>query len=97
VIGFKKATISNESGVRIRQNDIMRRFSIDKSGQIYRVEVYKQDKFSGMVLVNFSKNREDFVASGPSKVSLLEVSELRNPPSSEDSSIRAEQDSSLSR
>jgi len=97
VIGFKKPNISNESDVRIQQEDIMRRFSIDKSGHIYRVEVYKEDKFSGMVLVNFSKNLQDLFASEHSKVSLLDVSKLRNTPPSKDSSPKAKRDSHLSR
>ena len=37
----------------IDKSNIVDRFSIDKDGKIYRVEVYHEGKFSGMVLVNF--------------------------------------------
>jgi len=53
VIGFKKPDLKNESGVIIRKKDIQKRFSIDKAGNIYRVEVYNGTRFSGMVLVDF--------------------------------------------
>jgi hypothetical protein len=97
VIGFKKPDIANESGIRIRQQDIMRRFSIDKSGRIYRVEVYKADKFSGMVLVNFCEKREELFASEPSRVSLLGVPELGSTCSCDASCIETGQDSYFSR
>ena len=68
VIGFQKTGTSDESGVMIGQEDIMKRFSVDKSGNIFRVEVYKDDKFSGMVLVNFSEENENLIASEPPNV-----------------------------
>lgn len=33
----------------------MNSFSVDKKERIYRVEIYKDDKFSGMFLVNFDE------------------------------------------
>lgn len=66
VIGFKKKGRPDEAGVMIGQEDIMKRFSVDKSGNIFRVEVYKDDKFSGMVLVNFSEENDNLIASEPS-------------------------------
>ncbi len=74
VIGFKKTGISDESGVMIGQEDVMKRFSVDKSGNIFRVEVYKDDKFSGMVLVNFTDENENLIASEPSNVSSFGLS-----------------------
>lgn len=53
VIGFSKPGMVNEAGVAIRREDFMDRFSVDKSGRVYRVEVYKKDRFAGMVLVRF--------------------------------------------
>jgi hypothetical protein len=32
---------------------MIKRYSIDKNGQIYRIEFYKQNKFAGMILVKF--------------------------------------------
>ncbi|MBW1650433.1 MAG: deacylase [Deltaproteobacteria bacterium] len=43
----------DEANILIRKNDFIKKFSIDKSGLIYRIEVYKEEKFSGMVLVKF--------------------------------------------
>jgi len=53
IIGFVGQNGKDESGIEIRKKDFMKRFSVDKSGSIYRVEVYKNKKFSGMVLVKF--------------------------------------------
>ena len=58
VIGFTKKGQKNESGISISKSDIQERFSIDKTGWIYRVEVYREDKFAGMVLVNFNQEKD---------------------------------------
>lgn len=42
-----------ETDVNIHQNQIAKKFSIDKRGAIYRIEYYSKDKFAGMVLVKF--------------------------------------------
>jgi hypothetical protein len=44
VIGFKKPGTRNESGVAIHKKDIKKRFSVDRKGRIYRVEVYRAKK-----------------------------------------------------
>lgn len=43
----------SECGVPLRRKDFQSRFSVDKSGTIYRVEVYRGEKFAGMILVRF--------------------------------------------
>ena len=52
-------TIVDESGIKITKDMIKSRFSMDKKGQIYRVEFYEisdeKDKFIGMILVEFAK------------------------------------------
>ncbi|UZP66603.1 succinylglutamate desuccinylase/aspartoacylase family protein [Desulfovibrio mangrovi] len=53
VIGFTRSGVENECGISISKNDIMDAYSIDKAGTVYRVEVYRENKFSGMVLVRF--------------------------------------------
>ncbi|MDQ7832110.1 MAG: M99 family carboxypeptidase catalytic domain-containing protein [Desulfovibrionaceae bacterium] len=53
IIGFSRPGLVNEAGVAVRREDFMDRFSVDKAGRVYRVEVYKQDRFAGMVLVRF--------------------------------------------
>jgi len=55
VIGWKKKGIKNEKNLLIKKDEIAKYYSIDKQGKIFRVEVYKDNKFSGMVLVNFDK------------------------------------------
>jgi hypothetical protein len=97
VIGYQKSGISDESGVMIGQEDIMKRFSVDKSGNIFRVEVYKDDKFSGMVLVNFSGQNENLIASEPSNVPLSGLSAGEKASFAEDSLTRAGKDSHLGR
>jgi hypothetical protein len=54
VIGFKKSGVINEAGIAIHRKDIQSQFSVDKAGTIFRVEIYRHEKFSGMVLVNFN-------------------------------------------
>ena len=53
VIGWKKPEIRNEVDVPIKREDILSRFSVDRRSNIFRVEIYKDEYFSGMVLVNF--------------------------------------------
>jgi len=52
VIGY-----TNKSGIetntKISQNMFMKRYSIEKNGNIYRIEFYENKKFAGMILVNF--------------------------------------------
>jgi len=54
IIGFTKKGYASEHGLSITQRDIKSRFSIDKQGKLFRVEIYKGDQFCGMVLVDFS-------------------------------------------
>jgi len=56
VIGWTKKGVKNECGQRIQKGRINKRFSVDRTGAIYRVELYKDDKFSGMLLVKFLDN-----------------------------------------
>ncbi|WP_120927134.1 DL-carboxypeptidase Csd4 [Helicobacter pylori] len=55
VIGFSVSNESkpNETGYTIRFKDFQKRFSLDKQERIYRIEFYKNDAFSGMILVKF--------------------------------------------
>ncbi len=57
IIGFIKKGKRDESGIEIKKNKILKRFSIDKNGKIFRVEFYKNNKFAGMIVVNFDKSR----------------------------------------
>ncbi|MFP6122259.1 DL-carboxypeptidase Csd4 [Helicobacter pylori] len=55
VIGFSISSESkpNEAGYTIRFKDFQKRFSLDKQERIYRIEFYKNNAFSGMILVKF--------------------------------------------
>ncbi|WP_300154691.1 M14 family metallopeptidase [Solidesulfovibrio sp.] len=53
VIGFSKPGMADESGVTLTRADLQTNYSVDKAGSIYRVEVYKGDKFCGMILTAF--------------------------------------------
>lgn len=55
VIGFSVSNESkpNEVGYTIKFKDFQKRFSLDKQERIYRIEFYKNNAFSGMILVKF--------------------------------------------
>lgn len=55
VIGYAKRGVINENGILINRKQIKSRFSIDRDENIFRVELYKGKKFSGMVLMDFVK------------------------------------------
>lgn len=53
VIGFTRRGVKNESGIIIKRTQIAKRYSVDRGSRKYRVELYRGDKFCGMVMVNF--------------------------------------------
>lgn len=53
IIGYSKPGTVNENGLLVKRKQIKSKFSIDKSERIFRVEIYKDKKFSGMILVDF--------------------------------------------
>ena len=52
VIGYTNKR-KKETDVNIKKHQIAKRFSVDKGGEIYRIEYYNDKKFAGMVLVKF--------------------------------------------
>ena len=56
VIGFTRSGVRSEHDITISKEQISKRYSIDRQGLVYRVEVYHADKFCGMVLVDFDHN-----------------------------------------
>jgi hypothetical protein len=54
VIGWTRDGVRNEAGQRIRREDIMGRFSVDRAERVFRVELYRGPRFAGMVLVRFA-------------------------------------------
>ncbi len=55
IIGYVNKDLKSEVGVMVNKNEIQKRFSVDKDGDLFRVEFYKKDKFIGMVLLGFEK------------------------------------------
>ena len=53
VIGFKSKKLSTESGTDINYMALEKRFSVDKSHRVYRVEFYQDDEFCSMSMVYF--------------------------------------------
>ena len=52
VIGYMNKS-KKETNIKIKKSQIAKRFSVDQSGRVYRVEYYNDKKFVGMVLINF--------------------------------------------
>jgi hypothetical protein len=52
-------TAGSEHGVELRARDFAPRFSMDRDGHIFRVEVYRGDLFCGMFTVNFGPQTPD--------------------------------------
>lgn len=63
VIGFSRPGLVNEAGVTLSRHEIQPAYSVDKAGSMYRVEVYRDDKFCGMVLVAFQQDAPPKVAN----------------------------------
>ncbi len=53
IIGYKSIKTTNESGLKVTLKELDKRFSVDKSNNIYRVEFYKNDEFCSMSMVHF--------------------------------------------
>jgi len=52
VIGYSNKR-KKETDIKIKKSQILKRYSIDKLGNIYRIEYYNKKKFVGMILVKF--------------------------------------------
>ena len=52
VIGYKSKS-GIETDKEISKNMFLKQYSIEKNGNIYRIEFYKDNKFAGMILVEF--------------------------------------------
>lgn len=52
VIGFSSSQ-KDEAGIKIAKQQIAKRYSIDVREKKYRVEFYEEDRFAGMVIVDF--------------------------------------------
>lgn len=55
IIGFVHDGVDDEAGVFVSHENFMPQFSIDRQARKFRVEVYRGDKFSGMILADFAR------------------------------------------
>lgn len=55
VIGYTHPKLTNEVDIPIRKTDFLPGYSVDNAETHYRVEVYRGEKFAGMVMVRFDE------------------------------------------
>jgi hypothetical protein len=61
IIGYINKKSRDEAGFKIKKDSILKRFSIDKDGNIFRVEFYNtKDNFLGTVIIDFRKKQNKF-------------------------------------
>ena len=53
LIGYSKKGVDNESGIEAAKTAFDKNYSLDKSGKLYRAEIYKGKNFCGMIIINF--------------------------------------------
>ncbi|WP_428561941.1 MAG: M99 family carboxypeptidase catalytic domain-containing protein [Solidesulfovibrio sp. DCME] len=63
IIGFSKPGLANEAGLTLALSDLQPGYSVDKAGTIFRIEIYKGDKFCGMILAAFDAKGPALAAS----------------------------------
>ncbi|MCP5152322.1 MAG: succinylglutamate desuccinylase/aspartoacylase family protein [Ectothiorhodospiraceae bacterium] len=67
VIGLPGAGRRDEAGREVRHADLLERYSVDRGGTSYRVELYRGARFAGMVLVRFDPDGELAAAASRSR------------------------------
>jgi hypothetical protein len=50
--------LDSEDNILIKKSDIQENYSIDNNKTKYRAEFYKDDKFYGMIVLNFLKDNQ---------------------------------------
>lgn len=58
IIGFSKDGLDSEDNILIKKSDIQENYSIDNNKTKFRAEFYKDGKFYGMIILNFSKDNQ---------------------------------------
>jgi len=54
IIGFVPKKTKKETNLKVKHSNFIKKFSVDKAGNIFRIEYYKGKKFTGMILVRFT-------------------------------------------
>lgn len=57
IIGYASGG-KDDSGIMVKRSQLLPEYSIDLNAKRYRVEIYRGEKFSGMVLVDFRPRKE---------------------------------------
>ncbi len=57
IIGYSSK--KSESHIKIAKKDLIKKYSVDKAGNIYRVEIYDNKSFCGMFLIDFGEKNEN--------------------------------------
>jgi hypothetical protein len=57
VIGYAYGG-NDDSGLFVKREQLRPEYSVDRNGRRYRVEIYRGEEFSGMVLVDFRPRKE---------------------------------------
>jgi hypothetical protein len=70
VIGYTRTGIDNEQGITIHKSQFIPRYSIDREANTFRVEVYRDNRFCGMVLVNFENTAMSSSKAKPATVAM---------------------------
>ncbi|MGE4537882.1 MAG: M99 family carboxypeptidase catalytic domain-containing protein [Desulfovibrio sp.] len=73
VIGYAKPGRDDEAGITLARADLQSGYSVDKDGSIFRVEVYKGDKFCGMILAAFQQAESPRMAKAPNDTLLTRL------------------------
>lgn len=55
IIGFSRRNLVSEHDITIQKDQIESKFTLDRSGALVRIEFYRGQKFSGMVIVDFEQ------------------------------------------
>lgn len=58
VIGYSKAGVVSEGGIKIEAKDIVKSYAIDKAETTYMVQFYKDKKFCGMITIKFDDDKK---------------------------------------
>lgn len=57
-IGYSKAGVVSEGGIKIEAKDIVKSYAIDKAETTYMVQFYKDKKFCGMITIKFDDDKK---------------------------------------
>lgn len=66
-IGYH-SKVKNEAGITLRHRDFEKSFSIDRQGSMFRIEVYRGNKFSGLFIIRFLNSHSGLAKTDNKKI-----------------------------